>query len=139
MAQSKIVQGEDRVLEFRLIDEVTNVPFNLAGVTEINATTKGTAANVSFLLSNSEIIIADAAGGLIKINVTETKSALIKLGEQDVEITVDWGANTAGTRRIFQSLKAILVIKDVQKAVPEFKQQGDYLIKEMQAGRNIIK
>lgn len=38
-----------------------------------------------------------------------------------------------------QTAKAILVIKDVQKAVPEFKQQGDYLIKEMQAGRNIIK
>lgn len=38
-----------------------------------------------------------------------------------------------------QTVQAIAVLKEVQKAVPDFKGQGDYLIKEMQAGRNIVK
>ncbi len=38
-----------------------------------------------------------------------------------------------------QKLKAIQIITEVQKAIPEFKGQGDYLIKEIQAGRKISK
>jgi O-antigen ligase len=38
-----------------------------------------------------------------------------------------------------QSAKAITLIREVQKVVPEFKDQGDYLIKEIQAGRPLVK
>lgn len=38
-----------------------------------------------------------------------------------------------------QPAKAIAIIREVQKAVPEFKEQGDYLIKEIQAGRSLVK
>jgi O-antigen ligase len=38
-----------------------------------------------------------------------------------------------------QNLKAIQLLREVQKAVPDFKAQGDYLIKEIQAGRSIAK
>lgn len=38
-----------------------------------------------------------------------------------------------------QTIRAVGIIKEVQKVVPEFKEQGDYLVKEMQAGRNIVK
>jgi O-antigen ligase/tetratricopeptide (TPR) repeat protein len=38
-----------------------------------------------------------------------------------------------------QPAKAIALIREVQKVVPEFKGQGDYLIKEIQAGRSIAK
>lgn len=38
-----------------------------------------------------------------------------------------------------QTVKAVAVIREVQKSVQEFKEQGDYLIKEMQAGRSITK
>jgi tetratricopeptide (TPR) repeat protein len=38
-----------------------------------------------------------------------------------------------------QTAKAVALIREVQKAVPEFKGQGDYLIKEMWAGRSITK
>src|SRR5690606_7855656 len=37
-----------------------------------------------------------------------------------------------------QRTKAVEAIKEIQEAVPDFKQQGDYLIKEIQAGRNPI-
>lgn len=38
-----------------------------------------------------------------------------------------------------QPAKAIALIQEVQKAVPDFKGQGDYLIKEIQAGRSLVK
>ncbi|MEY4440683.1 MAG: hypothetical protein RLY49_309 [Candidatus Parcubacteria bacterium] len=38
-----------------------------------------------------------------------------------------------------QPTKAIAIIKEVQKAVPQFVEQGNYLIKEIQAGRTIVK
>lgn len=38
-----------------------------------------------------------------------------------------------------QPAKAIAIIREVQKLVPEFKPQGDYLIKEIQAGRSLVK
>ncbi|MEN9921120.1 MAG: hypothetical protein RLZZ517_98 [Candidatus Parcubacteria bacterium] len=38
-----------------------------------------------------------------------------------------------------QPAKAIVIIKEVQKAVPQFVEQGNYLIKEIQAGRSIVK
>jgi tetratricopeptide (TPR) repeat protein len=38
-----------------------------------------------------------------------------------------------------QKTKAVEILRAVQKAVPEFKGQGDYLIREILAGRNILK
>jgi len=38
-----------------------------------------------------------------------------------------------------QPAKAILILREVQKAVPEFKGQGDALIRDIQAGRSIVK
>jgi O-antigen ligase/thioredoxin-like negative regulator of GroEL len=38
-----------------------------------------------------------------------------------------------------QPVKAIAILREVQKALPEFKAQGEYLIKEIQAGRSLVK
>ncbi len=38
-----------------------------------------------------------------------------------------------------QPAKAIAILRDIQKAVPEFKGQGDALIRDIQAGRSIVK
>jgi hypothetical protein len=109
--QTVLVQGEDRDVEILLLDESDGLPVDLTGVTEINATTKGTAANVSFTLTASEIIIVEAIHGKITIVMSDVKTALMAVGEQNLEVIVDWLAPTAGRRRIFQALKVFNVKK----------------------------
>jgi len=111
VSQSVIVQGEDREIEFYLKDSGTDLPIDLTGVTEISAITAGTASNIEFTLTAAEVLIVEAIHGQIKIIMSDVKTALMKVGEQNCEITVDWGLPTAGKRRIFQALKPFLVKK----------------------------
>jgi hypothetical protein len=57
--------------------------------------------------TSHEIIVTDAVKGKFSVTISDTKSALVKLGERDIEVTVDWGTD----RRIVQSSKAVLVVK----------------------------
>lgn len=112
MAQSIVIQGEDRVLRMGAIDSAEKTYIDLTGVTEITvslAATTGPA--ISFLLSASEVAIVDAAKGKFNVTMSDTKTALLKVGEPIVEVILDRGAPTAGNRRIMQIEKQVLVKK----------------------------
>ena len=103
-----LIQGEDREINIGLKDAEEDVYIDLTGNTEISfkiAATLGGAVN--FLKTSSEIVVTDATRGKFKVVMSDTKTALIAMGEQDIEVTVDWGS----TRRIVQSLSAIEVIE----------------------------
>lgn len=117
MSVVTIVQGEDRTLNFQIkeIDssDVTTY-MDLTGATDIELRLQGAATNtiVSFKLSASEITILDAKSGTFKVKMSDTKTALLKLGAaQNAEVVVDIGAPTAGDRRIAQLFKVITVVK----------------------------
>lgn len=78
--------------------------------TELTVTvsqTKSSSAYYISYLATHEIVVTDPTKGKFKVVMSDTKSALIKLGDRDVEVTVDWGT----TRRIVQAFKAITVVK----------------------------
>lgn len=116
MAAVKIVQGEDRILKFTISeqdDSGVTTYLNLTGATEIEmrvANLSGTFE--SFKLTTLEIVITDNEKGMFDVHMSDTKTALLKLGaDQSIEIIVDIGAPSAGERRIAQQLKAISVNK----------------------------
>lgn len=103
-----MIQGEDRTLHFGLKDTDEDVYIDLTGATAIEFEIAAAAGgSVSCTLAASEIVITDAVKGKFSVTISDTKSALVKLGERDIEVTVDWGTD----RRIVQSSKAINVIK----------------------------
>lgn len=103
-----MIQGEDRTLHFGLKDTDEDVYIDLTGSTAIEFKIGAAAGgSVSCTLAASEIVVTDAVKGKFSVTISDTKSALVKLGERDIEVIVDWGA----TRRIVQSSKAINVVK----------------------------
>lgn len=107
-----IVQGEDRELFFGLKDPEKEVFIDLTGVTEMEFLVAAAAGGtVSFTMGASEITITSATEGKFQLNASDVKTALMKVGELNVEVLVDWAAPTAGTRRIAQAEKAITVKK----------------------------
>lgn len=103
-----LVQGEDREISFGLKDINEDVYIDLTGNTEISVKLNATAGgSVEFTKTATEVVVTDATKGKFKIVITDTKSSLIRLGERDVEVTIDWGT----TRRIVQAFKAITVVK----------------------------
>jgi hypothetical protein len=108
MSQVIIIQGEDRVVNIGIKDSGEEVYIDLTGATAISVKTTATAGGaVEFTLAASEVTITDAPKGKFSVAMSDTKTALIKLGEQPLEITVDWGTN----RRIVQQEKAVLIKK----------------------------
>lgn len=103
-----IIQGEDREINFKVVDSEEALALDLTGATEIAVKIAATAGGaVSFLLSLSEVTITDANKGEFVVSMSDTKTNLIKLGEQSVEVVIDIGTN----RRIVQLEKAVTIKK----------------------------
>lgn len=103
-----IIQGEDREINFKVVDSEEALALDLTGATEIAVKIAATAGGaVSFLLSLSEVTITDANKGEFVVSMSDTKTDLIKLGEQSVEVVIDIGTN----RRIVQLEKAVTIKK----------------------------
>lgn len=103
-----MIQGEDRTLNFGVKDTDEDVYIDLTGATEITFSIGATAGgSVDCTLTATEIVVTDAEKGKFQVTISDTKSALVKLGERDIEIIIDWGT----TRRIVQATKAVNVIK----------------------------
>lgn len=108
MSQVSIIQGEDREINFGVKDSEDDVYINLTGATEITVKTAAAAGgSVDFTLTATEVVVTDATAGKFKVNMSDTKTSLIKLGEQSVEVIIDIGTN----RRIVQLEKALLIKK----------------------------
>lgn len=78
----KIVQGSDREFSIRVIDQDTKEPFDLTGVAvgDIHANFIKTDGTCLDLTGASFITIVSALGGKIKITMTPTETALLKVG-----------------------------------------------------------
>lgn len=58
--------------------------------------------------TGSKVAVLDSLGGVFKLTISDTESALLKVGpDQSLEVIVDIGTN----RRIAQLLKAITVVR----------------------------
>jgi len=114
MATIKLVKGEDRLINFTLKetneDGVTTY-LDLTGATEIELRmAHETSGYVSFKLSDSEVAIVDAIGGVFSVSMGDVKTATMKVFEdQNIEVIVDIGAPSAGDRRIVQLLQVLTV------------------------------
>ena len=111
-----LVQGEDRTLTFTLKEVDSNgvtTYMDLTGATEIELRAADSGSGfVFFKLTLLEIEIVDAKGGVFKATMSDTKTALLKLGQQqNLEVIIDFGSPSAGDRRIAQLFKAITVVK----------------------------
>lgn len=114
-----IVQGEDRTINFQVKEVDSNgvtTYLDLSGtVFDIELKLAGTTATVSFKQSTGEITIVDGKAGLFKATMSDTKTALLKVGNnQNAEVIIDLtSAPTAGERRIVQLTKVINVVKQL--------------------------
>lgn len=113
MSTVTIVQGEDRSLNFQIkeidSDSVTTY-LDLTGATAIEMRVSDLAGTgfIAFTLAATEITIVDAKNGQFKVQMSDTKTATMKLAaSQNAEVIIDIGTD----RRIAQLLKAITVIK----------------------------
>jgi hypothetical protein len=79
---------------------------NITGASAITLSTTGTSATV-ILPFTTAVTIEDAVNGKIKVIMSDTNTALFKLGEQDVEVNVTLGTDT----HIFQELDLFMVKK----------------------------
>lgn len=104
-----IIKGEDREFYVRVTEECSGNNYDLTGVTEVKALFKPqTGSNVEITLADSEIeIVSPAANGLLKLMISDTKSALLKSGSaQTFEIEIVKGSD----KRIIQVEKLFNVI-----------------------------
>lgn len=112
-----IVQGEDRTLTFTIKEIDSNLVtkyMDLTGATaiEVRAPDAALVSYISFTMAGSEITVIDAINGTFKVKMSDTKTALLKLGvEQNLEVIVDIGAPPGGDRRIAQLFQSITVVK----------------------------
>lgn len=121
-----IVQGEDRTINFQ-VKEVDSsgvtTYLDLSGtIYDIELKLAGTSGTVSFKKSTvipsstkNEIEVVDGKQGLFKVVMSDTKTALLKLGaNQNAEVIIDLtAAPTSGERRIVQLTKVITVVKQL--------------------------
>jgi hypothetical protein len=112
MSLITIVQGEDRTLTFTLQEVDANgvtTYMDLTGVTEIEVRAAAAAGGyISFKKSATKVAVLDTLGGVFKVTISDTESALLKVApDQNLEVIVDIGT----TRRIAQLLKSITVIR----------------------------
>ena len=104
----KIIKGEDRSFFVRLTECPSDDAFDLSSVTAIKAIFKGVSANVEVTMLASEIVIvAPAVNGKIEIKLSDTKTALLKEGDNmPFEIEIDEGAE----KRIVQLSKMLNIV-----------------------------
>jgi hypothetical protein len=106
MAASKgilIVQGEDRDLPFGVKDIEEDVYIDITTATAISV--NGTP--VEFTMAASEVTITDGPKGKFSVKMSDTKTALMKLGALDLEVVIDFGSD----RRIIQSKAVLNIVK----------------------------
>lgn len=108
-----IVQGADAkiAVNLKLVKcDNTKVPFDLTGATEITFCYPLAAGGYdSVTLTATEITIVSNEGGQLLVLISDTKTALMKTGEQSVEVVVD----KSGDIEIFQLEKAVTVKKRI--------------------------
>ena len=108
MSQVTLIQGEDREINFTVIDSEESIALDLTGSTEITVKVAATAGGaVSFTKTASEVVVTDATKGKFKVIMSDTKTGLSKVGDQSVEVIIDIGT----ARRIVQLEKALLIKK----------------------------
>ena len=84
----KIIQGEDRTIKVRVkTDE--GACFDLTGFTIISAVFKNNAGGDITVTSALEIAVTSAIGGELTINLTDTNTSALKLGNQSFELVID--------------------------------------------------
>ena len=88
-----IIQGEDKTFTV-LFRKEDGRPFDLTGATEIKLCFPGTTAVQEISLTGTEISVVNALLGEISATINDTKSALLKVGEQQTfEAVIDKGAD----------------------------------------------
>ncbi len=96
----KIIQGEDKTFNVTLRKEDGD-PYDLTGATEIKFTFPGTSAIQQISLTGTEVTVVNAELGKLQATINDTKSALLKVGEQQTfECQIDVG--TARTKVKFE-------------------------------------
>lgn len=87
----KVIQGEDKTFAVTLRKSQGD-PYDLTGVTEITFCFPGETAVQTVTLGASEVAIVNAVLGKITVTITDTKTALMKIGEdQTFECMIDVG------------------------------------------------
>ena len=115
MSTITLVQGEDRKLTFTLqeVDEKDVTTYmDLTGATQIEVRIAAAAGGYVSIKKqpDADVAILDAKGGIFQVTISDSKSALLKIGvEQSIEVIVD----IVNERRIAQLLKAITVVKQL--------------------------
>lgn len=92
-APLKIVKGEDRVLNIHISDEDTGGDYDLTSATEITVKFKKTDLSaLSKTMGAGAVSIVSAVAGKIQVTLTDTDTALLLVGDQDIYVEVDIGS-----------------------------------------------
>ena len=109
-----VYQGENKTLNFRLVDERTKNPFDLTLATEIEAIFPTTAGpSLIKLKSLSQVIVINAVGGRFDVPLVPTETAGLQLGEV---VPVEIRVTIAGLISIIQIPQALNVAPSILSA-----------------------
>ncbi len=103
-----IVQGEDRLIVLSFSKD--GGAYSLAGATEVTVRFPGTNGLVEKLLSDNDVEIIDAPGGIMHVTLDNDDTAGLKVKRyQTIEVEIAIGPST----RIFQIERALNVARKI--------------------------
>ena len=107
----EIICGEDKSLIVKLENEVTEYPFDLTGATEIEAIfMKNDGTGLHKLLTTSGIVILNAPGGAIQINLAASETQVLKISDLDSLSSFEVRVSIAGKKRYVQLKSSIKIL-----------------------------
>ena len=107
---STVIQGEDRDLILRIVDKLTQIPFDLTQATAINARfAKADGTRLIKTVGNGVTIISAPAGKIdVFLSAAET-ALLVAREEQSFEVEIVVGTGLSSRITVVQFLKALTV------------------------------
>jgi hypothetical protein len=104
----KIIQGEDKVLYFRLLDEKSRNYFDITAATEITVTLPVATGNpIVKKLSLAQVVIISGLGGRFDVALAPTETIRLEIGSV---IAVQVSVTVGGLITIIQIPEALNVI-----------------------------
>lgn len=110
----QIIKGEDQTLTVQLNDEATKYPYDITGVTEIEALflkTDGTALSKKYTLA--QVVILNALAGKFQILLTTADTLLLKLSEPGTYSSFEVRLTIGGKVTYIQFVNSIQVVQSL--------------------------
>lgn len=105
-----VIAGEDRMMILRIVDKLTQEPFDLTAASAINARFKNADQTVLIKNLTAGVAIVSAPAGKISVSLSATETALLNVREnQSFEVEFVIGTGAVAKLTVVQFIEALTV------------------------------